>query len=155
MRLHLTDMSRIRVTKSFTFEMAHALWNYDGPCRNIHGHSYQLFVTVIGETISDQSSPKLGMVVDFSDLKKIVKNSIVDVFDHSVVISSKASQPEIKRVEQMFDKFYVVDYQPTCENLVTDMASRLINILPEKVSLFSLKLIETATSWAEWFASDN
>jgi 6-pyruvoyltetrahydropterin/6-carboxytetrahydropterin synthase len=154
-RLHLTDMSRIRVTKSFTFEMAHALWNYDGPCRNIHGHSYQLFVTVIGETISDQSSTKLGMVVDFSDLKKIVKNNIVDVFDHSVVISSKASQPEIERVEQMFDKFYVVDYQPTCENLVTDMASRLTNILPEDVSLFSLKLIETATSWAEWFASDN
>ena len=155
MRLHLTDMSRIRVTKSFSFEMAHALWNYDGPCRNIHGHSYQLFVTVIGETISDQSSPKLGMVVDFSDLKKIVNNSIVDVFDHSVVISSKASQPEIERVEQMFDKFYVVDYQPTCESLVYDMASRLINILPENVSLFSLKLIETATSWAEWFASDN
>ena len=155
MCLHLTDMSRIRVTKSFTFEMAHALWNYDGPCRNIHGHSYQLFVTVIGETISDQSSTKLGMVVDFSDLKKIVKNNIVDVFDHSVVISSKASQPEIERVDQMFDKFYIVDYQPTCENLVTDMASRLINILPENVSLFSLKLIETATSWAEWFASDN
>ena len=155
MRLHLADMSRIRVTKSFTFEMAHALWNYDGPCRNIHGHSYQLFVTVFGETSSDQNSTKLGMVVDFSDLKKIVKTNIVNVFDHSVVISSKASQPEIERVEQMFDKFYVVDYQPTCENLVTDMASRLINILPENVSLFSLKLIETATSWAEWFAADN
>ena len=135
--------------------MAHALWNYDGPCRNIHGHSYQLFVTVIGETISDQSNTKLGMVVDFSDLKKIVKNNIIDVFDHSVVISSKASQPEIERVEQMFDKFYVVDYQPTCESLVTDMASRLIHLLPKSVSLFSLKLIETATSWAEWFASDN
>ena len=103
----------------------------------------------------DQESTKLGMVVDFSDLKKIVKETVVDVFDHSVVISTRASQPEVKRVEQMFDKFYVVDYQPTCENLVTDMASRLINILPENVSLFSLKLIETATSWAEWFASDN
>jgi 6-pyruvoyltetrahydropterin/6-carboxytetrahydropterin synthase len=148
-------MTKIRVTKSFTFEMAHALWNYDGPCRNIHGHSYQLFVTVIGKSSMDQGSTKLGMVVDFSDLKKIVKDLVVDVFDHSVVISSKASQPEIKRVEQMFDKFYVVDYQPTCENLVTDMASRLINSLPENVSLFSLKLIETATSWAEWFASDN
>lgn len=135
--------------------MAHALWNYDGPCRNIHGHSYQLFVTVIGITGSDQNSPKLGMVVDFSDLKKIVKKNIVDVFDHSVVISSKASQPEIERVEQMFEKFYVFDYQPTCENLVTDMAQRLIEFLPKNVSLFSLKLVETATSWAEWFASDN
>lgn len=148
-------MAKIRVTKSFTFEMAHALWNYDGPCRNIHGHSYQLYVTVTGETNPDQRSTKLGMVMDFSDLKKIVKDTVVDVFDHSVVISSKASQPEIQGVEQMFDKFYVSDYQPTCENLVTDMASRIKSVLPANISLFSLKLVETATSYAEWFASDN
>jgi 6-pyruvoyltetrahydropterin/6-carboxytetrahydropterin synthase len=155
MCLYLKAMAKLRVTKSFTFEMAHALWNYDGPCRNIHGHSYQLFVTVTGETSSDKDSPKLGMVLDFTDLKHIVNENVVNVFDHSVVISSMASQPEIKRVEQMFDKFYVVDYQPTCENLVTDMASRIIDFLPKNVSLYSLRLIETATSWAEWFASDN
>lgn len=148
-------MAKIRVTKRFTFEMAHALWNYDGPCRNIHGHSYQLYVTITGETSQDQRSTKLGMVMDFSDIKKIVRNTVVDVFDHSVVISSKASQPEIQRVEQMFDKFYVVDYQPTCENLVIDMASRIKPVLPVNISLFSLRLVETATSYAEWFASDN
>ena len=148
-------MAKIRVTRKFTFEMAHALWNYDGPCRNIHGHSYQLFVTVTGEPSADQNSSKLGMVMDFSDLKKIVKNNIVEVFDHSVVISSKASRPEILRVEQMFDKFYVVDYQPTCENLVTDMAARIRKVLPGHVSLYSLRLVETETSYAEWFASDN
>lgn len=135
--------------------MAHALWNYDGPCRNIHGHSYQLYVTVIGDTNLDPGNPKLGMVMDFTDLKKIVKDSVVDVFDHSVVISSRASQPEIQRVEQMFDKFYIVDYQPTCENLVCDMASRIKSMLPGNILLFSLRLVETATSYAEWFASDN
>jgi 6-pyruvoyltetrahydropterin/6-carboxytetrahydropterin synthase len=140
-------MAKIRVTRNFTFEMAHALWNYD--------HSYQLFVTVAGETSTDQNSTKLGMVMDFADLKKIVKDCVVDVFDHSVVISSKAGRPDIQRVEQMFDKFYVVDYQPTCENLVTDMASKIRNVLPGHVTLFSLKLAETATSYAEWFASDN
>ncbi|MBA7557498.1 hypothetical protein ES705_50258 [subsurface metagenome] len=155
MCLYLRDMAKIRVTKSFTFEMAHALWNYDGPCRNIHGHSYQLYVTVNGETNPDQRSTKLGMVMDFTDLKKIVRDTVVDVFDHSVVISSKASQPEIQGVEQMFDKFYVADYQPTCENLVTDMASRIKSVLPANISLFSLRLDETATSYAEWFASDN
>ena len=148
-------MALIRVTKSFTFEMAHALWNYDGPCRNIHGHSYQLFVTVTGKTSTDAESTKLGMVMDFSDLKKIVGEKVISRFDHSVVISSRASQPEIERVEQMFDKFYVVDYQPTCENLVTEMAGLLKEALPTDISLFSLKLVETATSWAEWFASDN
>lgn len=148
-------MPKIRVTKSFTFEMAHALWNYDGPCRNIHGHSYSLFVTIIGEPSVDTDNVKYGMVMDFSDLKRIVKENVVDVFDHSVVISSLASQPEIKRVEQMFDKFYVVDYQPTCENLAVDMASRIKNLLPGGLALHSLKLVETATSWAEWHASDN
>lgn len=148
-------MATLRVTKSFTFEMAHALWNYDGPCRNIHGHSYQLYVTVIGRTNDDASSPKLGMVMDFSDLKQIVNENIVEHFDHSVVVSTRASQPEIERIEQMFDKYYIVEFQPTCENLVTSMAGILNERLPENITLYSLKLVETATSWAEWFASDN
>lgn len=148
-------MANIRVTKSFTFEMAHALWNYDGPCRNIHGHSYQLHVTVYGQPIKDINNTKLGMVIDFSDLKRIVNQYVVDYFDHSVVISTRASQPDIKRVEQMFEKFYVVEYQPTCENLVIDMAERIKSRLPAYVSLFSLRLVETATSYAEWFATDN
>jgi 6-pyruvoyltetrahydropterin/6-carboxytetrahydropterin synthase len=135
--------------------MAHALWNYDGPCRNIHGHSYRLFVTVAGRPAEDINSSKLGMVIDFSDLKKIVNQNVVDYFDHSVVISSRAGKPDIMRVEQMFEKFYVVDYQPTCENLVIDMAERIRSQLPSHISLFSLRLAETATSYAEWFAEDN
>ena len=148
-------MARIRVTKEFNFEMAHALWNYDGPCRNIHGHSYKLFVTVIGNTIENKDSTKLGMVIDFSDLKSIVKKKVVDYFDHSVVVSSMAGKPEIQNIEQMFDKYFVVDYQPTCENLVTHMASLIKADLPDGIRLFSLRLVETATSFAEWFESDN
>ena len=52
-------MAVIRVTKSFSFEMAHALWNYDGPCKNIHGHSYKLFVTVKGGASENTESTKL------------------------------------------------------------------------------------------------
>ena len=148
-------MAKIRITKSFTFEMAHALWNYDGPCKNIHGHSYKLFVTIQGLASENTESSKLGMVIDFYDLKKIVKTYIVDIFDHSVIISSRASRPDIQRVEQMFEKFYIVEYQPTCENLVTDMAKRILKELPGNIQLFSLKLMETETSYAEWFASDN
>ena len=135
--------------------MAHALWNYEGPCRNIHGHSYKLYVTVRGNTLEDNTNTKLGMVMDFSDLKEIVNRTIVDYFDHSVVISSKSGNPEISNVKHMFDKFYIVDYQPTCENLVTHMASLLVNELPDYIELFSLKLCETATSYAEWYAADN
>ena len=66
-------MARIRITKEFKFETAHALMGYDGLCKHIHGHSYELLVTVIGHPIEDESNPKLGMVMDFGDLKKIVK----------------------------------------------------------------------------------
>jgi 6-pyruvoyltetrahydropterin/6-carboxytetrahydropterin synthase len=54
-------MNKIRVSKEFHFEMAHALWNYDGPCKNIHGHSYKLIVTVIGTPLNDPNNPKNGM----------------------------------------------------------------------------------------------
>jgi len=148
-------MVKIRITKEFTFEMAHALWNYDGPCKNIHGHSYKLYVTVRGNTIEDSTNTKMGMVIDFSELKKIINMTIIDYFDHSVVINSKAGNPVISNVEKMFDKFYIVDYQPTCENLVSHMAKMLTNKLPDGIELFSLKLCETATSYAEWYASDN
>ena len=76
-------MSLIRITKKFSFETGHALSGYDGKCRNVHGHSYKLSVTVIGEPITDPSHVKYGMVIDFTDLKKIVKEEIVDVFDHA------------------------------------------------------------------------
>ena len=69
-------MSKIRITKKFRFEAAHALYGYDGKCKNIHGHNYKLFVTIIGKPISNQSDVKFGMVMDFDDLKKIVKNNL-------------------------------------------------------------------------------
>ena len=66
-------MQNIRITKQFSFETGQALHGYDGKCKNIHGHSYRLDVTVIGKPVADESKPKCGMVIDFSDLKKIAK----------------------------------------------------------------------------------
>lgn len=148
-------MSMIRVTKEFSFEMAHALWNYDGPCRNVHGHSYKLFVTLSGEPISDSDNTKLGMVIDFGDLKKIVNREIVDKFDHTVVVSSRVAGKRLDALNQMFGNVMVVEYQPTCEMLIEDIARKILPHLPLNVSLHSLKLYETATSYAEWYASDN
>lgn len=148
-------MSKIRVTKEFAFETAHALWNYDGPCRNVHGHSYKLFVTLTGEPVNDPANPKNGMVIDFGDLKKLVNKEIVKVFDHSVVISNNFEREKLDALEKMFGNVLEVDYQPTCENLVTDFAGRIKAKLPPTICLHSLRLYETATSYAEWFADDN
>ncbi len=148
-------MSVIRVTKEFNFEIAHALWNYDGPCKNLHGHSYKLFVTVMGAPINDPDNPKNGMVIDFGDLKHIVNEEIVEPLDHAVILNEEALKNDVTGIRQMFDKRLVVSYQPTCENMVTDFARRIAKRLPQRLSLHSLKLHETGSSYAEWYASDN
>ncbi len=148
-------MTQIRVTKEFTFEMAHALLGYDGSCKYIHGHSYGLSVTVIGKPVNDDSNPKNGMVIDFGDLKYIVKTSVIDEFDHGLVLNNKTPLTHFSQNRDLFDKLILVDYQPTSENLVADFAERLRKHLPENIRLYSLRLRETATSYADWFASDN
>ena len=147
--------SIIRITKSFGFEMAHVLSNYDGPCKNVHGHSYKLFITISGVPIQDDDNPKNGMVIDFTQLKAIIEKEIISVFDHSVVVSKNHDPAKIDAFIKLFGNTVIVDYQPTCENLVADFASRIIPHLPQRTRLFSLRLFETATSCAEWYADDN
>jgi 6-pyruvoyltetrahydropterin/6-carboxytetrahydropterin synthase len=149
-------MSNIRITKQFTFETGHALYGYDGKCKNVHGHSYKLSVTVIGKPITDTKNVKYGMVIDFSDLKKIVREEIVDVFDHATVFNQNTPHIELAKELQKRDHHVIlVDYQPTSENMVIDFAEKIKNRLPSSIKLFSLKLQETESSFAEWFASDN
>lgn len=149
-------MSKIRITKKFSFETGHALYGYDGKCRNVHGHSYNLDVTVIGKPIEDSSNVKFGMVIDFGDLKKIVKEEIVNVFDHATVFNKNT--PHIELAKELKDRGHnvlLVNYQPTSEMMVIDFAGKIKKRLPENIKLHSLKLQETKTSFAEWYASDN
>ena len=145
----------IRITKEFKFEMAHALKGYDGLCRNIHGHSYELLVTILGKPISDTNSPKLGMVMDFGDLKKIVRSTIVDVYDHALVLNKNYPEDLTNKLSENFEKIIIVDYQPTSELMIADFAEKIMAELPSHVSLKYLLLRETVTSYAEWYAEDN
>lgn len=149
-------MSKIRITKQFSFETGHALYGYDGKCKNVHGHSYKLSVTVIGTPITDTSNVKYGMVIDFTDLKKIVKEEIVDLFDHATVFNKNT--PHVELAQELSDRGHhviLVDYQPTSENMVIDFAKKIQDRLPSGIQLHSLRLQETESSFAEWFASDN
>ena len=149
-------MSNIRITKQFSFETGHALYGYDGKCKNVHGHSYKLSVTVIGTPILDNSNVKFGMVIDFTDLKKIVKEEIVDNFDHATVFNKNT--PHVELANELSTRGHhviLVDYQPTSENMVIDFAKKIQDRLPNDIQLHSLKLQETESSFAEWFASDN
>ena len=148
-------MAIIRLTKEFSFEAAHALGGYDGPCREIHGHSYRLFVTIKGEPSTDPMNPKQGMVMDFGVLKKFVNEEIISRFDHALVLRTTADEGLRRVLAEQFDNVVTVEYQPTCENMLDDFAHRLMKRLPEGVMLHSLRLHETASSYAEWYAEDN
>ena len=149
-------MSNIRITKQFNFEAGHALHGYDGKCKNLHGHSYKLFVTVIGQPITDPNNAKFGMVIDFGDLKKIVKEEIVDLFDHATVFNKNT--PHIELANELQNRGHhviLVNYQPTTEMMVIDFAQKIKSRLPERIQLYAIKLQETETSFAEWYASEN
>jgi 6-pyruvoyltetrahydropterin/6-carboxytetrahydropterin synthase len=148
-------MPKIRVTKRFHFEMAHTLYEYDGLCQNIHGHSYNLEVTLIGNPRKEPNHPKDGMVMDFSELKRIVKKEIVDRFDHALMVNNLVPESQLDLLRKTTDRIIIVEFQPTSENIAAYIAEILQQHLPAGVSLFSIRLFETVTAFAEWFASDN
>lgn len=148
-------MTKIRITKAYKFDMAHALPGHDGLCKNIHGHSYELLVTLTGEPITEPESPKLGMVIDFKDLKFIIKGLIVDELDHALILRKDSPETLLTEMRKNFDRIVLVDFQPTSENMIIDFAERIKKALPANVKLHHLKLWETVTSYTEWFAEDN
>jgi 6-pyruvoyltetrahydropterin/6-carboxytetrahydropterin synthase len=143
----------VRITKEFSFEMSHLLRNHQGGCKNIHGHSYKLFVTIIGNPCSEPESPQNGMLIDFGDLKKIIHRLIVEPLDHALMVSEMAYTGSF--LENYTGKTIIKPYEPTCENLISEFAEIIEKELPDRVKLNSLKLYETATSYTEWFACDN
>ena len=148
-------MEKVRITKIFRFEMAHALMGYDGLCSNLHGHSYELRVTVVGEPATAPGSPKCGMLMDFSDLKQVVHACIVDRFDPALVLNEQSDKALVAQLSRHYRKVELVPYQPTSERMLLHFAEMLRLQLPQQVRLHSLRLGETATSYAEWYADDN
>lgn len=140
----------LRLTKRFTFEMAHALPSYQGKCHNIHGHSYKLYVTVEGTPLHQEGASSDGMVLDFGSIKAIVQQRLVDPFDHALVLprTPGTAQPT-DALDGFASKLIWVDFQPTTENLLLHFAHLLDGAFPAGTRLHSLKLYETESSCAE------
>jgi len=144
----------IRITKEFNFDMAHALDYHEGKCKNIHGHSYQLLVTIKGKPIDELEVSNSGMIMDFGDLKKLVKTNIVDLYDHALVLDKKSTFLDNDNILKG-TKLIRVNYQPTSENLIIEFVNIIKPLLPQGVSLSRLFLRETSSSYAEWLEEDN
>ena len=93
------------------------------------------------------------MVIDFSILKELVNRLIVEPFDHALLLRKDA--PLAQEIESQYQKVHVFPFQPTCEQLCIHFAALLMPAIPMPAKLFCIKLSETTTSTAEWFATDN
>jgi len=122
----------IKATKSFTFDAAHFLPNHKGKCSTMHGHTYRLEVTVVrdnGRLINGGSDD--GMVIDFSDLKAVVKAEVIDKVDHKVLNE-------------------VYPFRTTAENMAAHIFGVLTDELQSRgVMVDRIKLWETPDSYAE------
>jgi 6-pyruvoyltetrahydropterin/6-carboxytetrahydropterin synthase len=138
----------LQITKIFYFEMAHAVHGYAGACKNIHGHSYQLHVTVTSGDNENNYLPAPGFILDFKELKKIVKEAVIENFDHKLVLSVDflAQKPALGFLENLV----TWQVEPTAENLLIYIQRSLEKNFPPGVILASLKLYETKDSFAEW-----
>lgn len=142
---------KITVTKEFTFDCAHMLSNHDGLCSNLHGHTYRFEVTASSELIKEGSSQ--GMVVDFGDLKSIVKELIVDKFDHSFIFwegGSSAEKAIAKVVKDYGMRIVMFKERPTAENMALFIIKTLNEYLKDSpIRIVKVRLYETPTSFAE------
>jgi 6-pyruvoyltetrahydropterin/6-carboxytetrahydropterin synthase len=153
MQQFFTRLPTIHVTKRFAFELSHALPSHNGACKNIHGHSYKLEVTVSGKPQRNPESPADGMVMDFAQLKAIVQEHIIDVYDHALVLGEH-DRIRFPSIEEATRVIYV-PFSPTCEMLLIHFCNSIAHHLPPDVKLCNVKLEETATSCAEWWSTEN
>ncbi|MDP1725694.1 MAG: 6-carboxytetrahydropterin synthase [Bacteroidota bacterium] len=131
----------LSITKLFHFEAGHRLSNYDGPCKNIHGHSYKLHISITGEKLTN------GILIDFKVLKKIVETAVINEMDHSLLL--KRNELNITATENLGSKILWLDEDPTAEYLVTYIGSKIQNELPAGIRLLRLRLYETDSCYAE------
>ncbi len=151
----LNPAQKLRISKRFDFEMAHALLGYDGACKNIHGHSYALTITLLGMPRVDIKDPKLGMVMDFGDLKKLVQLTILNQFDHALVLNDAAQYAAGLASQTEFEKVVLLPFQPTCENLLLYFVQLLSGKFEQGVILYAVHLAETKSAGATWCINDN
>lgn len=136
--------------------MAHALQGYNGKCKAIHGHTYGLSVTFLGEVISDPAAPDCGFVIDFNEISSFIKEQVINHYDHALVLrkDSVYLKSDIAQINE--GRFIITNFQPSCENLLIDIKQRIEPFLKDSnVRLIAIRLRETPTSYAEWHLSDD
>jgi 6-pyruvoyltetrahydropterin/6-carboxytetrahydropterin synthase len=137
----------LTITKIFRFEMAHALYGYNGACEHLHGHSYELHVSLKGLGVETYIKAP-GLLMDFKELKQLINSAIIERLDHKLCLSEKYIQANNMVLKP--DNLMLFPAEPSVENLLIYIRNELMECLPPYVQLQSLRLFETRDSYAEW-----
>jgi 6-pyruvoyltetrahydropterin/6-carboxytetrahydropterin synthase len=132
----------LKIAKEFYWEMGHRLPDHFGLCKNIHGHSYKMILTVEGQ-INEQQ-----MVIDYYDLEKII-NPIIQEFDHSFMVN-KNDKIVLEFLNQIQSKKVEVDFDATVENICLFVLNKIKNAsLPKNIKAVTVRIYETKFDYAE------
>ena len=132
----------MKIAKEFYWEMGHRLPDHFGLCKNIHGHSYKMILTVEGQMNEQQ------MVIDYYDLEKII-NPIIQEFDHSFMVN-KNDKIVIEFLNQINSKKVEVDFDATVENICLFMLNKIKDAsLPKNIRAITVRVYETKFDYAE------
>lgn len=145
----------LEVTKSIEWDMAHRIPNHSGKCQYPHGHRYRLEVTVKGELLSEKGASDEGMLIDFADFKKILRQKIYGVLDHRFLA---AEEDELLKKAFSGDlgeklKIIYVPFIPTAENILLWCFKQIKKDFPENISLSKLRLYESPKNWVDYSPS--
>jgi 6-pyruvoyltetrahydropterin/6-carboxytetrahydropterin synthase len=143
----------LTITRKLEFDAGHRIPDHKSQCRNLHGHRYTVEITLVGNVIEQEGSSDNGMIMDFSDVKTLAKQYLVDVWDHAFLVYEKD-----KAVREFLDglpghKTVVIDRIPTVENLAQTAFDILKVAYQDRygtgLKLYKLVLHETPNCWAE------
>ena len=139
----------LAITKEFKWEAAHRISNHAGECRNLHGHSYKLFVTLSAESLNASD-----MIIDFKELKTIIETQVLKKFDHALLLKQNEAN---KNLIKLIDDQPVVwlPFEPTVERMLLVIKDLIEPELPYNITLWALKLYETPSSFGEWKTDKN
>ncbi len=141
------------ITRKLEFDAGHRISTHNSQCRHLHGHRYVIEITLSGNIISDEGVAEQGMVMDFSEVKRIAKSMLVDQWDHAFLVYS-GDTTVLQFLQSIEDhKTVVLEVQPTAENLAS-IAFRILNeayqdIYGNHLRLEQVRLFETPNCWAD------
>jgi 6-pyruvoyltetrahydropterin/6-carboxytetrahydropterin synthase len=143
----------LTITRKLEFDAGHRIPDHKSQCRNLHGHRYTVEITLTGEVIAAEGNSDNGMIMDFSDVKALAKEHLVDVWDHAFLVYEKDAAVKEFLASLPNHKTVVIDRIPTVENLAAVAFGILKAAYKDRygtgLKLHKLVLHETPNCWAE------